>query len=62
MGEKIWETDSKQTVSYKTPEVTWKLLEQWKGKPVVLNFENLFVIPPCWLKPVGCFLFTGVLL
>lgn len=40
--EQIWETDSKQTVAYKTPEVTWKLLEQWKGKPVVLNFENLF--------------------
>ncbi|MGR6764635.1 hypothetical protein ACU1JV_22805 [Paenibacillus sp. T2-29] len=40
--EEIWETDSKQTVTYKTPEVTWKLLEQWKGKPVVLNFENLF--------------------
>ncbi|OMF48722.1 hypothetical protein [Paenibacillus peoriae] len=40
--EDIWETDSKQTVTYKTPEITWKLLEQWKGKPVVLNFENLF--------------------
>lgn len=38
----IWEKDSKQTVTYKTPETTWKLLEQWKAKPVVLNFENLF--------------------
>ncbi|NOJ73204.1 hypothetical protein [Paenibacillus alvei] len=39
--ENIWEKDKKQTVTYKTPEITWKLLEQWKGKPVVFNFENL---------------------
>lgn len=38
----MWEKDPKQTVTYKTPEVTWKLLEKWKKKPVVLNFENLF--------------------
>jgi len=40
--ENIWEKDSKQTVTYKTPETTWNLVEQWKAKPVVLNFENLF--------------------
>ncbi|GIO84527.1 hypothetical protein J25TS5_14590 [Paenibacillus faecis] len=38
----IWETSEKQTVTYKTPEITWKLLEEWKGKPVILNFEELF--------------------
>lgn len=39
--QEIWEKDSKQTVTYKSPEVTWKLLEQWKKKPIVLNFDNL---------------------
>lgn len=38
----IWETDKKQTVTYKRPETTWQLLEKWKPKPVVLNFEELF--------------------
>lgn len=40
--EEIWEKSEKQTVTYKSPEITWKLLEEWKGKPVVLNFEELF--------------------
>ncbi|MCM3699188.1 hypothetical protein [Paenibacillus macerans] len=40
--EEIWETSEKQTVTYKTPEVTWKLLEEWKAKPVILNFEEMF--------------------
>ena len=38
----MWETDKKQTVTYKRPETTWQLLEKWKPKPVVLNFEELF--------------------
>lgn len=38
----LWETDKKQTVTYKRPETTWQLLEKWKPKPVVLNFEELF--------------------
>lgn len=38
----LWEIDKKQTVTYKRPETTWKLLEKWKPKPVVLNFEELF--------------------
>ncbi|MEY8748630.1 hypothetical protein AB9M62_57255 [Bacillales bacterium AN1005] len=38
----IWETDKKQTVTYKRPETTWQLLEKWKPKPVVINFEELF--------------------
>ena len=38
----LWETDKKQTVTYKRPETTWQLLEKWKSKPVVLNFEELF--------------------
>lgn len=40
--EEIWETSEKQTVTYKSPEITWKLLEEWKSKPVILNFEELF--------------------
>lgn len=38
----LWETDKKQTVTYKRPETTWQLLEKWKPKPVVINFEELF--------------------
>lgn len=38
----LWETDKKQTITYKRPETTWQLLEKWKPKPVVLNFEELF--------------------
>lgn len=38
----IWDKSEKQTVTYKTPEVTWKLLSQWQSKPVVLNFDGLF--------------------
>ncbi|WP_255319925.1 hypothetical protein [Paenibacillus amylolyticus] len=38
----LWETDKKQTVMYKRPETTWQLLEKWKPKPVVINFEELF--------------------
>lgn len=38
----LWESDKKQTVTYKRPETTWQLLEKWKPKPVVINFEELF--------------------
>jgi|GEM_PF-2169401 len=38
----LWETDKKQTVTYKRPETTWQLLEKWKPKPIVINFEELF--------------------
>lgn len=37
----IWET-GKETVKYQSPEQAWKLMEQWKAKPVIINFESLF--------------------
>ncbi|KTD88184.1 hypothetical protein [Paenibacillus etheri] len=39
--EKLWET-GKETVVYQSPEQAWKLMEEWKLKPVVINFESLF--------------------
>ncbi|GGF82647.1 hypothetical protein GCM10010912_29700 [Paenibacillus albidus] len=39
--EELWET-GKETVKYQSPEQAWKLMEQWKAKPVVINFESLF--------------------
>lgn len=37
----LWEK-GKETITYKSPEQAWKLMEQWKAKPVVINFESLF--------------------
>ncbi|WP_340394927.1 hypothetical protein [Paenibacillus sp. FSL E2-0177] len=39
--EELWET-GKETVAYQSPEQAWKLMEEWKLKPVVINFESLF--------------------
>ncbi|MRN56845.1 hypothetical protein [Paenibacillus monticola] len=39
--EELWET-GKETVIYQSPEQAWKLMEEWKAKPVVINFESLF--------------------
>lgn len=39
--EELWET-GKETVAYQSPEQAWKLMEEWKAKPVVINFESLF--------------------
>lgn len=39
--EELWET-GKETVAYQSPEQAWKLMEQWKAKQVVINFESLF--------------------
>lgn len=37
----LWEK-GKETITYKSPEQAWKLMEEWKAKPVVINFESLF--------------------
>lgn len=37
----MWEK-GKETVTYQSPEQAWKLMEEWKLKPVVINFESLF--------------------
>ncbi|MEK3943550.1 hypothetical protein [Paenibacillus sp. FSL H3-0310] len=39
--QELWET-GKETVTYQSPEQAWKLMEEWKLKPVVINFESLF--------------------
>lgn len=39
--EELWER-GKETVAYQSPEQAWKLMEEWKAKPVVINFESLF--------------------
>ncbi|MBN6186307.1 hypothetical protein JQN58_04820 [Aneurinibacillus sp. BA2021] len=39
--QEIWEKGT-ETVKYQSPEQALKLLEQWKAKPVVVIFENLF--------------------
>ncbi|ASA21953.1 hypothetical protein [Paenibacillus donghaensis] len=39
--QELWET-GKETITYKSPEQAWKLMEEWKAKPVVINFESLF--------------------
>ncbi|KGE17564.1 hypothetical protein [Paenibacillus wynnii] len=39
--DELWET-GKETAVYQSPEQAWKLMEEWKAKPVVVNFESLF--------------------
>ncbi len=44
--EQLWET-GKETIKYKSPEQLFKLLEEWKKKPVLVNFDSLW---SCTLK------------